>query len=157
MPAFPDINGTKTSYCSVELGIDGTRIKGVKSLNYRESHDIGMIRGLSSHPIGRTRGMVSFEGDIELYQADWLTLLPILTVAGKFGFAELAHTIFSTYAEVVASPTETVQDILEGVRFHSPESGVASDSGDAQVVKLSMSIMNIRWGRGVFQGLRHRP
>ena len=157
MPAFPDINGVKTSYCSLELGLDGVRLKGVKSLNYRESLEIGMIRGLSSHPIGRTRGQVEFEGDIEIYQADWLTLLPILTVAGKFGFSELAHTLFCTYAEIVASPTEVTQDIIEGVRIHSPENSVAADSADAQIVKLSLSIMNIRWGRGVFQGLRHRP
>lgn len=156
VPAFPDVNGVKTSYCSIELVLRGVRLKGVKSINYRESHEIGKIRGISSHPIGRTRGMVDFEGDIELYHSEWLMLLPILTNGGLVGFAEVSSPVSITYSELPVAPAyETVQDILEGVRLHSPESS-AAEGVEAQVIKLSMSIMNILWGRGVHQGLRTR-
>jgi hypothetical protein len=155
MPLYPDVNGVRTSYCSIELAVNGIRLKGVRSINYRETHEVPKIRGTSSHPIGRTRGIVDFEGDIELYQADWLALLPTLTLVGTVGFAEIAHTVSVMYAELL-SPQDTVLDTLVGVRFLAPESS-GSEGADAQMIKLTLSIMDILWARGVYRGLRARP
>jgi hypothetical protein len=155
MPFYPDVNGVRTSYCSIEFAVNGRRIKGVRSINYRESHEIPKIRGTGSHPMGRTRGVVDFDGDLEIYQADWLELLHFLTLGGTVGFAELSNVITVTYAEL-ASPQDTVVDTLRGVRIHSPDSS-ASEGAEAQVIKLSLSIMDILWGRLVYRGLRARP
>jgi hypothetical protein len=150
---YPDVNGNRTSYCSIVFGIDGAPIKGVKSINYRETHEIPKIRGTSPKPIGRTRGSSDFEGDIELYQAEWNAILPLLTKGGIFGFAEPSFTVTVSYAEL-GRPADLVNDKLVGVRFHSPD--VANTEGtDAVVVKVGMSIMDITWSKQ-FKGLRIR-
>lgn len=154
MPPTTDVNGNRTSYCSIEFAVNGLRIKGVKSINYREINEMSKIRGTGAKPMGRTRGTADFEGDIEIYQAEWRALLPFLTRGGTFGFAELAHPVTVTYAEAL-SPLDTVTDRLIGVRFHSPD--VANtESTDAVVLKVALNIMDITWNN-MFKGLRTLP
>jgi hypothetical protein len=142
-PIYPDRNGNRTSYCSIEFGVNGTPIKGVKSINYKETLEIKKIKGTSAKPIGRNRGTSDFEGDIELYQAEWLALLPILTLGGTVGFSELSHTVTVVYAELL-SPGDTVIDRIQGVRFCPPE--VAnSEGGDLATYKVPLDIMDIVW------------
>jgi hypothetical protein len=151
---YPDINGNRTSFCSIELGFTGIPVKGIKSINYREKHDIPAIYGTSAKPIGRTRGRVSFEGDIEFYQAEWNSLLPFLTLAGAFGFAELSRVLTIVYAEKL-SPQHTVTDVIVGARLNSPDSS-NSEGTEASTIKCSISMMDIKWAKG-FQGLRNFP
>jgi len=150
-PTYPDVNGNRTAYCSIELGINGNITKGVKAINYKEMHEIPKMRGTSAKPQGRGRGTVDFEGDIEFYQGDWKALLFLLTRGGTIGFAELGHSLTISYAELL-SPADTVTDRLVSVRLHSPEDS-QSEGGDLSTVKVSLSIMDIIWCN-TFKGLR---
>lgn len=153
-PRYPDVNRMRTSYCSIELGIDGVKIKGVNAINYRETHEVGKGRGTASKPQWRTRGEVDFEGDLEILQADWVQLmLPKLALGGLFGFAELGWPVTITYAEISA-PTDFVTDRLVGVRFLAPD--VSNSPGtDAIAIKVTMNIMDIIWANR-YRGLRTR-
>lgn len=151
---YPDVNGVRTSYASIELAVLGLRLKGVKAINYKDGVEIGKVRGTSANNIGRTRGTNDPEGDIEIYQEEWDNLLPLLTTGGLIGYSELATPVTVIYAEVT-SPQKTRMDILEGVRFHSADRANAEGS-DALTVKLSMDIMKIRW-HGLFLALRDKP
>lgn len=153
-PRYPDVNGNRTSYASIEFGVDGQIIKGVTNINYWETHEIGKGRGTASRPQWRTRGELDFEGDIEILQADWLHyLLPRITRFGIFGFAELAWPVKVVYAELSAA-SDIVTDRLDGVRFTAPAVN-AAPGVDAITVKLTLSIMDIIWANR-YRSLRTR-
>ncbi len=143
MPNYPDVNGVRTAYCSIEVGIAGFFLKGVKSLNYKDNGEIPKIFGTSPIPIGRTRGQNDSEGDIEFYQEEWDEMLPLLTLAGSIGYMEGIWPISVTYAEP-SQMAKTKTDQLVGVRFMSAERSNAEGT-DALTVKLSLSIMRIVW------------
>lgn len=150
-PTYPDVNGHRTSYCSIELGVAGQLpIAGVKSINYREMPEVGKIRGTNVKPMGRTRGQVDFEGDIEFYQREWRNLMPVLSQLGLFGFSEVSYPVTVVYAEE-ASPLDIVIDELIGVRFMGPENAHA-EGPDALVVKLTLNIMDLI--HNGFQGIK---
>jgi hypothetical protein len=143
-PSYPDVNGMRTSYCSIELGIAGFQfVKGVKGINYEDEGEIPEIPGAAAVTIGRTRGGNKCKGDIELYQEEWDDLLPVLTFNGVMGYMESAWPITVTYAEPVQFQ-KTKTDTLYGVRFHSAARS-NSEGSDALTVKLQMSIMRIMW------------
>lgn len=150
-----DVNGVRVSYCSIELLINGSvRLKAVKAINYKEINNIPKIKGTSTGPIGRPRGDADYEGDLEIYQAEWKALLPLLTRNGSFGFAELSHTLTCSYSERL-SPADTVTDTMRGVRFHSPETA-QSEGPDVSTVKVQLSIMEIIWANR-YRSFRELP
>jgi hypothetical protein len=142
MPFYPDINGIRTSFVSLFCGVDALPLIGIKSINYRVTHERAKIRGTSAHPIGRTRGQVDYEGDIEVYQAEWYKfLLPRLSNLGLVGYSETSHTVTCAWAEE-ASPLDIVQDTLVGVMFDADDIA-AAEGPDAATVKATMNIMRI--------------
>lgn len=148
MPNYPDINGVATSYCSIRLMVGpGIPLVGVKSLNYKDVGEIPKVRGMSAVDIGRTRGKVSSEGDLEILQEEWDELILRLTLTGTVGYMETTWPVQVVYAEAL-SPQKTRVDNLIGVRFHSAEKS-NSEGTDALTVKLQMSIMQIRWSGGL--------
>ena len=150
--AYPDINGVRHSYVSIEFGIDGTKVKGVKSINYKEETEVAQIYGTAALPIGRTRGRVKFSGDLEIYEEEWYkTFLPKLAKNGAIGFSEGAWPISVSYAEEAATEN-TVTDKLIGVRLLSPERS-QTEGTDALVIKVTLDIMGITWGNK-YVGLR---
>jgi hypothetical protein len=150
----PQINGNRTSYCDIQFGVAGLRLKGVNSLDYGDNHDIPKVKGMSSKRIGRTQGDEDPDGEMEILQAEWNVLLPIITVAGKFGYAQIAWPLTVTYATLL-SPEDTVTDYLHGVRIHSARPSIGQ-SNDAIAYKLKLSIMEIRWA-GLYVGIKDFP
>jgi hypothetical protein len=150
----PNINGNRTSYCDIQFGVAGVRLKGVNSLDYGDNHDIPKVKGMSSKRIGRTQGDEDPDGEMEILQAEWNLLLPIITAGGKFGYAQLAWPITVTYATIL-SPLDTVTDYLHGVRFHSARASVAQGT-DASAYKVKLSIMECRFA-GLYVGLKDFP
>jgi hypothetical protein len=149
---YPDVNGHRTSYCSIELGVNGVLIKGAKSINYKEEVEDADVYGNSANQIGGTRGKAKCSGDIEFLEAEWNQLiLPVITLGGVIGYAERRWLITVTYAEA-ANMDLTVTDILEGVKFKSIDRS-NGEGVDALTVKVSLGIMAIKW-RGVFRALR---
>lgn len=154
VPPLPlDINGNRTAFSNIKFGVDGTRLKGLKSVSYDEDHEIPEIYGTSPDPIGRTEGRRKFSGSIEVYQEESLYLLETLSRGGTVGFAEHSHTITLVYA-LASAPFKVVTDILVGVRVHSPKDA-HSEGVDALTVTYSLSIMRIIRGNR-FEGLRSR-
>jgi hypothetical protein len=151
MPRYPDVNGARTSYCSIELGMAGFFFKGAKSINYKDKGELPKIYGTSAVPIGRPRGQNDSEGDIELYQQEWDELLPVITQQGRVGYMELAWPITCAYAEP-SQPLLTKTDVLVGVRFMSADRG-NSEGNEPLTVKLELSIMSIKW-HGRYVALR---
>lgn len=147
MPLFNfnpvDVNGVRTSYCSIEFEVDGMPIVDVDEINYGAPGDIPKLRGTHHQAIGRPRGSVDHEGSIVLAQKAWKKLLPKITRFGLVGFMRLAWTIKVTYAEE-QSPQDTVTDRLIGARFHSPD--IANSQGnDPTKLRVSLSLMEIIW------------
>ena len=147
MPLFNfnpvDVNGVRTSYCSIEFEVDGHRIVDVDEINYSAPGEIPKLRGTHHQAIGRPRGSVDHEGSIVLAQKAWKNLLPKLTRNGLVGFMRLPWTLKCTYAEE-QSPSDTVTDRLVGTRFHSPDIANAQ-SAEAIKIRVSLSLMDIIW------------
>jgi len=155
---YPDVNGARVSYSSIEFGMAGVRIPGIKSISYKETADIPKQWGTSRKPIGRTAGKFDFEGDVEFYAAEFQQAITALGALGVVGFSEIGIPISVTYAELI-SPETIATDILIGVRLHSPERS-HSEGPDALTVKMTMSIMDIQWGGvggDLLQGTRSLP
>ena len=152
-PIYPDVNGNRTAFCDLRLGVAGVPIKGIKSISYDEDHEIPFVYGTDTDPIGRTAGRRGFTGNIEFYQAEWLMLLPVLTRSGLFGWAELSNVVTCAYATLL-NPVDTITDSLIGVRLHAPKRSY-SEGTDALTVNVSMSIMRMTTNR--FEGIKRRP
>lgn len=151
MATYPDVNGVRTSYCSIELGLQNRPIPGAKSINYEDSGTIGHVKGTSANIIGRTRGDNESKGDLELYQEEWDEMLPILTRGGAVGYMELSWPMTVCYAEA-ANLFKTKTDHLVGVRFHSFKKA-NGESTDGLVVSVQLDIMRIKW-HGKFVAVR---
>jgi hypothetical protein len=150
----PDINGNRTAYCDIQFGVAAARLKGVNSLDYGDNHDIPKVKGMASRAIGRTQGTEDPDGEMEILQAEWNLLLPILTVGGTFGYAQLAWPVTVSYATVL-NPLDTITDYLDGVRFHSTRVS-PTQSTDAVAYKVKLSIMQIRFN-SLFVGIKDFP
>lgn len=146
---YPDVNGARVAFCSIEFGLAGFRIPGIKSINYKESVEKPKLWGTSRKPIGRTAGKYDFEGDVEFYRAEYQDAITALSAVGILGFSDTSIPINVTYAEL-ASPEQTSNDTLIGVILHSPEAS-GSEGADALTIKMTMSIMDILW-HGLIQG-----
>jgi hypothetical protein len=150
--SYPDINGVRTSWASILLGVGGRTIPGVKSLNYKDVGEIPKIKGTTAVTIGRTRGTVDAEGDIEIYQEEWYDALALLTAAGQMGYMEPVWPITVSYAEPIQL-YKTHTDRLVGVRFFGAEQS-HSEGAEALTVKLQLSIVSILWD-GKYRALRY--
>jgi hypothetical protein len=136
----PRVNGLECSFASIEFGIDGLEIPGIKSINYKTAHDMSKARGTSSHAIGATRGDEDQDGDFEIYRRYWKQLLNKL---GQ-GYAEIFVPMKVTYAEL-ASPDDIHTDTCDAVKIISPEAS-NSQGPDALLVKCALFMLTpIAW------------
>jgi|SRR4051812_46586039 len=143
MALIPDINGNRTSWASIVLGVAAKPLIGIKSINYKDVGEIPKVKGTAGNPIGRTRGSNDCEGDVEILQQEWNELLPMLTAGGALGYSELSWPITVSYAEP-SNLLLTVTDRLVGVRFFGAEKS-NGEGTDALTVKVNLSLMRIVW------------
>lgn len=147
---YPDINGVRTSFCSIQFGIESIPIVGIKEINYEESQDVKPIYGTSRKPVGRPAGTVAYTGSIVVYQKEFYqVILPKLLSLGVTqgittgAWALVSAPIVIAYSEE-QSPEDTVSDTLSGVRLMAPKAS-HSEGPDALTMSLTMSIMDILW------------
>jgi hypothetical protein len=141
---YPQVNGAKVSFCSLEFKLaGGFSFTGIKSINYRETLEMGKVWGNQATIQGTTRGRVEATGDIELYRDQGDAFLDFISAAGAVGFSETRFTFTVGYAELGA--TLTTSDVLPNVRFHSPEISTA-EGVEAITVKYQMHMLGqILW------------
>lgn len=139
---YPQVNGFKTSFCSIEMRINGgLQLPGIKAISYKEALSFGKVYGNSSSKQGRTRGQLDGTGSIEVYQDQWYALLDTVTLGGARGLSEGSDAITITYSEGMGiAMLATKCDVLPGVRFHSPDFS-GSEGTDALTVKLEFDIL----------------
>ena len=142
---YPQVNGAKYSFCSLEFKLAGgpTISGGVKSINYKDNHEIGKIWGNSPTLMGTTRGRNESTGDIELYADAADALLDIISLSGSRGYSETRFTFTIGYAEMYSGLVTS--DVLPNVRFHSLETS-GSEGVEAITKKLQMQMLGqIGW------------
>lgn len=139
-----EVNGVRTSFCSLKFDVQGWVVPDLYAINYGAPGEIGKVRGTHHQAISRTRGSVDHEADIELPQRAWKWLLHLITAGGRRGYMRAPFTLKCSYAEP-GYPNETVTDILVGSRFMSPATGGQAGSNDEQRVRLTLSVMEIIW------------
>ena len=146
---YPVINGIRYDFSSVEISILGKRFPGVKSLNYKQSLNPGMVRGTAAQVLGRTRGQYDAEGDMELYREDaddFLTLIQATQPA--MGILEIAFDLNINFFEPIAGAVPSAQnDRVIGARLKE-DSASQAQSADPLVVRYSFhALMLVRNGR----------
>lgn len=168
---YPLINGHRYSFSSITIDMNGIRQLGFKSINYKASLKPGELRGTSPLPLGRTRGDATFEGDLEMYRAEFDVLLGALgqygsaiggfsagvtlpgvgsfgiTTGANLGFMEVAFPIIVSYQELSNNMLTT--DTLEGVRITDVDMS-NSQGTDGSTVKLSLHVMNIQFSNAYY-------
>jgi hypothetical protein len=140
---YPLINGVRMDFSSINFAPIGARIVGIKSINYEDELNPGIVRGTSAQVIGRTRGEYNATFDFEIYREDWLDLciaLSKLTTASGLspsgtapGIYEVSFPITVAYAETPASPVQT--DTLLGSRL---KKAAASNSSSSEALSLKV-------------------
>ena len=145
---YSQVNGAKYSFCSLEfklgaVGLGPFQISGgVKSINYKDNHEIGDVWGNASTLQGATRGRNKSTGDIELFADAMDALLDYISFGAARGYSETRFTFTVGYGEGAGLVTS---DILPNVRFHSMEIG-ASEGVEAITKKLQMHMIGqIGW------------
>lgn len=134
---YPEINGNRYSWASVEITVDGTKFYGCKSISYKASLKPGKMRGTSVEYQGRTRGEAENEGSIEFYKEEFAELLDSL----EDGFLEATFDVQISYSETDQSPVVT--DELIGCRITSVDES-HSEGPDPLTVKCDLDVMRIK-------------
>lgn len=138
MASTPLINGHLHDYATLVIHLDGEVIKGVASLNYKDSLDPGEARGNSPLPIGFTIGEYKAEGDFELYLRHDSELIKKL---GN-GFMQKRFDIVAQYR--AQDGGELITDTLVGCRLKSNDASNSKGS-DALVRKHDLLVHYIKW------------
>lgn len=138
--AYPQVRGHRYSWVSLEVSIGvvaaGTPIVGVRSINWSDELAPGVVYGTSPQPIGYTRGKQTLTADMEILLAEWENLRLGL---GGVGFGEVMFDIVVNFHELGIGVQSYV---LIGCRVTKVEQS-NSDSTDASVVKLTLSLLKI--------------
>lgn len=93
--SFPEINGLRHDWSSIELKANSQLFMGIKSIDYEWTREVALVRGFSPDPLGQTRGTNTFGCSIELYLAEWNLFLSQL---GN-GFGDTFFSIQISFAE----------------------------------------------------------
>lgn len=147
---YPDINGKRYSFASIEAKINGAKYLGFKSINYSDGIEPGIVKGTSPQPLGRTRGEYSASGDCEVYLEEAQAVIDAL---GE-GWGEKPIQIVVQFAEDgKAVQTHQLNGVLLTKAEHSNAVGT-----DASSVKFTMSIISpiLRNGKSIIKQIDPR-
>jgi hypothetical protein len=70
LPSYPEYNGNRFSWASIQIRFNGKRYIGVKSLKCSQELEPEMVYGTSAQPIGRTQGDLKPDASLEMYTAE---------------------------------------------------------------------------------------
>jgi len=132
---YPLVNGTRHSFSSIELKLNGNIFIGFKSINYSRTRSRSMVYGNSPDPIGKTQGTNEYSADVELYLAEWNQFMESIGP----GYGDTFFQVLVTYS---ANGFDTIQDTINGCTIDGLE--VSQSQGtDPLVRKFDMSPLKI--------------
>ena len=135
MAIYPDVNGVRYDFSSIDINVEGAIFKGYTAVSYSHKLEPGKLRGTSPQVLGRTTGEYDCEGSVTLALEEWTELRAAL---GN-GFMAKVFGIVVTYGNDAQPVTS---DELVGCRIKNVEKD-HSQGTDALAVKLDLDIMYI--------------
>ncbi len=130
-----NVKGFEYSFASVKLKADDQDIEGLKSIEYSNEIDRGMVRGTGMQVKGMTRGQAKASAKITFstlgaYQA-------FIAHLGN-GYMERSFDIVVSYREGTETPIIT--DEVVGCRFKKPQRKAAQGT-DSLEVDVDLDVM----------------
>lgn len=132
---YPDVNGIRYDFSSVECNVGGQPVTGVKSVSYKHGLKPGVVRGTSAQKNGRTRGQYDPEASLTLYKAEADELIARL---GN-GYMEIPFDVTVHFADVGQAVTTT---LIRAARI-TDEEEEHEEGTDALVVKFTLDPMAV--------------
>ncbi len=108
--AYPQINGNRYSFSSIEMDLLGLTFKGFTAISYTQALEPGEIRGNSPQLLGLTMGELKVSGNIDLFEEEDALLIQTM----GDGFLTQTFPITVTFADIQA---DTRSDVIVGARF----------------------------------------
>lgn len=93
---YPLINGTRHSFTSTVLKIDGQEFAGYRKITWSRKRERGMVYGNNPDPLGKTRGKNSYELKVTVLLAEWKAFI---TDHWGAGYGDQAFTTQVSYIE----------------------------------------------------------
>lgn len=135
---YPDINGHRYQWASVETSFGKNITKALKSITYGDELTVGDVRGNSVKRMGRTRGVQKPTAKATFYKAEFDQLVK----DQGDGFGEKPFNVTLAYADT-GQPTQT--DTLVGVRITKYE--VKGEEGENAIeVDVDLDPMDVLIG-----------
>ena len=131
-PGYPDINGNRFEWASVEVRCDGRRYLGCKSLNYSQELAPGEVYGNHAQKLSRTRGELKQDGSLEMFKDEADDLIETF----GDGYMEKVFDIVANYQE--SARIKTV--ILHGCRIKKVDDSHQQGT-DALTTKFDLDVM----------------
>lgn len=131
---YPTVNGVRYSFSDVSIKVAEKAFLGVKSINYKWTMKPAMVQGTHPAPLGQTRGVVEFDGSIELYQDEVNALRDAL----GDGFAEVEFSVYVSYD----NGKRVVTDEIHNCRL-ADEDTSGSPGADATSRKFTLSFTDL--------------
>ena len=136
--SYPQINGARHSWSSVELRINGNIILGCTELNYSPKLEPGVVRGAGSLPIAHTLGNAEFDGDFSILLEEFNRLMKQLGSGAMAKTFDIIASYDATLGGVQSGGLSVIVDTLRGCRITSIENSASSGSTDPNVRKCTV-------------------
>ena len=133
---YPEINGCRYDFSSIECDANGVVLKGYEGISYSDKCEPGEARGTHQQALGDTPGEYSAEGSLEMFKLEHQALIESL---GN-GYMRRKFNIMVSYGN---DGDPLLTDELLGCRIKSGEDGHQKGS-DPLKVKVGLWIRLIR-------------
>jgi len=132
---YPQVNGFRYDWSSVEVNVKGRTYLGCSSVDYKAAMNRGKVRGTHTQSLGFTRGQYEPDGSFEMPNAEADEFIASL----GDGFMEEFFDIVVSYAEKNA-PTRS--DVVYGCLIKSMARG-GSNGTDPLKTKFELDVTYI--------------
>jgi hypothetical protein len=135
------VNGVEFSWASLRFAFLGNAdVKGVQSISYKRAREKSNLYGAGDEPVARSRGNVTYEGEIKLMQKEVRAIRE--AAAGK-PLDEIGP--FNIVIQYSNGTDPITSDELENVEFL--EDGMSGEQGAAELpVTIPIIIGGIKLG-----------
>lgn len=137
---YPTINGHYFSFASIEIDVEGTKLRGFKEINWEQSVEAGAVYGTHPQQLGDTRGKLECSGSLSMFYPEWMTLRKQL----GDGYMRKRFTVTVIMSET-GGPESSERVALNGVRITKVNPSL-SEGTDPVEVSLDLHIMWIEEG-----------